>query len=119
MNIRLIGGLVGFALSLCAVAQTQEMGEQPKYSVSYTDTGFILETEESEYQFIPAKDKLEKLCIATAKQAAESAAEKQGRSINQLKYQDIKLEFSRSPWTGISKCNAKVSAQWKQLLLPL
>lgn len=107
-----------FAGNGLAQQSVNPAGDQPPFTVAYTEKGFSMEFEQSEYQFIPSKEKIEKSCIATAYQLSESAAEKQGRPIYQLKSQDIRLDLSRNALTGNTNCLVKVTAYWKQSLSP-
>lgn len=113
-------GLIGLLISSNGIAQSavDTSSEQPAFSIAYTDRGFILEFEQSEYQFIPSREKMEKVCAATAYQISESVAEKQGRPISPIKNQDIRLNLSRNSWSGNSKCLVRVTAYWKQSLSP-
>lgn len=116
----LSAGLLNLLFSVNGLAQSESnaSGDLPKFLVTYTERGFTLEFEQSSYQFIPSKEKIEKACLGTVYRLSELVAEKHGRPINPVKSRDMRLYYSRSEWTGFSKCTANVSAYWEQALPP-
>ena len=85
-----------------------------EYSVVRRDDGFAISINYSRYQFIPESSAVAVACKSALTAIAFEQAEKQGRKIEPINEQRIRLSMGRNGFTGITSCSAAAVAEWKK-----
>lgn len=84
------------------------------FAVTPRADGFALAVNYSRYQFIPESSAVATACKSALTAIAYEYAEKQGRKIQPLNEQRIRLSMGRNGLTGITSCSALAIAEWQQ-----
>ncbi|MBY0355687.1 MAG: hypothetical protein K2Q12_08175 [Rickettsiales bacterium] len=85
-----------------------------EYEVTERPNGFTLTINYERYQFIPEGDALTQACKSALTSIAYDYAEKQGRKIDPVNEQRIKLSLGRNGLTGFSSCSAQAPVDYKK-----
>ncbi len=85
-----------------------------KYGIEDRSDGFGIAVYYSRYQFIPESDAVATACKSVLTSIAWESAEKQGKKIDPLNEQRIKISMGRNGFLGITSCQAFAVAKWKQ-----
>ena len=83
------------------------------YGVEPRADGFGISIHYSRYQFVPESDAVAVACKQALTSIAWEQAEKQGKEIQPINEQAIRLSMGRNGLSGITSCNAYASAKWK------
>lgn len=84
-----------------------------EYALSARSDGFALAINYSRYQFIPESGAVATACKSLLTAIAYEQAEKQGRKIQPLNEQRIRISMGRNGVTGITSCSALAIAEWQ------
>lgn len=84
-----------------------------KYGIEERPEGFAISIYYSRYQFIPESDAVATACKQALTSIAWEEAEKQGREIQPINEQSIRLSMGRNGLSGITSCTAYATARWK------
>jgi hypothetical protein len=87
-------------------APLQAYDKHTRYAVESIPSGFILTIEYARYQFIPEASANEQACKQALTSLAWELAEKQGRKIDPINEQRIRLSLGRNGLSGSSLCSA-------------
>jgi len=116
---KLVGLIAILALTGCATAvkhSTAPLSQYDKntdYGIEPRPDGFAISIYYSRYQFIPESDAVAAACKQALTSIAHEQAEKQGREIEPINEQAIRLSMGRNGLTGITSCRAYAPAKWK------
>ena len=110
-----------FALTLisCATptkmidAQMSSYDKNTDYATTPRMDGFSIAVNYSRYQFIPESSAVATACKSAITSIAYEQADKQGRKIQPLNEQRIRISMGRNGLTGITSCSALASAEWQ------
>jgi len=117
---RLIIAVASVALVSCATPIRQsdvsmmQYDRDTEYSVVPRDDGFAISINYSRYQFIPESSAVAVACKSALTAIAFEQAEQQGRKIEPINEQRIRLSMGRNGFTGITSCSATAVAEWKK-----
>lgn len=106
-------------LSGCATAVRQSDAPQSqydkntKYGIETRPDGFGVSLYYSRYQFVPESDAVATACKQQLTAIAFEHAEKQGKEIQPINEQAIRLSMGRNGLSGITSCSAFATAKWK------
>jgi hypothetical protein len=106
-------------VSSCATAVRQseaplsQYDKNTKYGIESRPDGFGISVYYSRYQFIPESDAVAMACKQALTSIAFEQAEKQGKEINPINEQAIRLSMGRNGMSGITSCSAFATAKWK------
>ena len=84
------------------------------YAVSARPDGFSIAINYSRYQFIPESGAVATACKSALTAIAYEQADKQGRKIQPLNEQRIRISMGRNGLSGITSCSALAVAEWQQ-----
>ena len=84
------------------------------YSVTPQEGGFAVTIYYSRYQFIPESNAVAVACKSAPTSIAYEHAEKQGKKIQPINEQRIRISMGRNGFTGITSCSATAIAEWEQ-----
>lgn len=85
-----------------------------KYSVTPRESGFAITIYYSRYQFIPESSAVAVACKSALTSIAYEHAEKQGKRIQPINEQRIRISMGRNGFTGITSCSATAITEWEQ-----
>ncbi len=112
--------LFGSALFGCAApTKMTDMPMVPydkdtEYAVTSLPEGFSIAINYSRYQFVPESSAVATACKSALTSIAYEQADKQGRKINPLNEQRIRISMGRNGLSGITSCSASVVAEWQR-----
>ena len=111
VNLTVCASIIG--LSACTTATLPDgPNTHANHSFRATADGFEISTTYSRYQFIPETDALVDACKSALLTGAYDHAAAQGRRLEPINEQLIRLSFGRNGVTGITSCAAGVAAQY-------
>ena len=84
------------------------------YSIAARDGGFAISINYSRYQFIPESGAVAAACRSALTSIAHEHADKQGRKIQPINEQRIRISMGRNGFTGITSCSATALAEWQK-----
>jgi hypothetical protein len=84
-----------------------------EYCIEKRDDGFAITVFYSRYQFIPESDVLATACKSQLTSIAWEHADNEGREIEPVNEQRIRISMGRNELTGITSCQANAIAKWK------
>ena len=84
------------------------------YAIIPSNTGFSIAINYSRYQFIPESSAVATACKSAVTTIAYEHADKQGRKIQPLNEQRIRISMGRNGLTGITSCSAMAVAEWEK-----
>lgn len=108
-----------FCLTGCATPVKQstaplvQYDKNTKYGVESRPDGFGISIYYSRYQFIPESDAVAIACKQALTSIAYEHADKQGRQIEQINEQAIRISMGRNGLSGITSCSAYAPIKWK------
>lgn len=111
--------LLASAVTGCATpiqmtdAQMIPYDKDTEYAVTPRPDGFSIAINYSRYQFFPESSAVATACKSTLTAVAYEHADKQGRKIQPLNEQRIRLSMGRNAMTGITSCSALAIAEWQ------
>ena len=85
-----------------------------EYAVTSLPEGFSIAINYSRYQFVPESSAVATACKSALTSIAYEQADKQGRKINPLNEQRIRISMGRNGLSGITSCSASVVAEWQR-----
>jgi hypothetical protein len=85
-----------------------------EFSVVSRDDGFVITIYYSRYQFIPESSAVAVACKSALTAIAHEYADKQGRKIQPINEQRIRISMGRNGFTGITSCSASAIAEWQK-----
>jgi len=83
-----------------------------EYSIEERTDGFVINVYYSRYQFIPESSAIAVACKSALTSIAHEYGDKQGRKIEQVNEQRIKLSMGRNDLSGTTDCSASVIVSW-------
>ena len=83
------------------------------YAVTPRSDGFSIAINYSRYQFIPESSAVATACKSALTAIAYEQADKQGRKIQPLNEQRIRISMGRNGMSGITSCSALAVAEWR------
>jgi hypothetical protein len=83
------------------------------YGVESRQDGFGIQIAYSRYQFVPESEAVAAACKQALTSIALEQAENQGRAIQPINEQAIRLSMGRNGLSGITSCTAYVAVKWK------
>lgn len=110
--------MLGFC-SGCAtpVQQTDsamtQYDKNTKYAVDQRSDGFSVSVYYSRYQMIPESSAVAAACRQQALAIAWEVSRKQGRKIQQINEQEVRISMGRNGVTGITSCTASAPAYYQ------
>lgn len=84
-----------------------------EYGVEKRDNGFAITVFYSRYQFIPESDAVATACKSQLTAIAWEHADNEGREIEPVNEQRIRISMGRNELTGITSCQANAIVKWK------
>jgi len=84
-----------------------------EYAVTPRADGFSIAINYSRYQFIPESSAVAAACKSALTAIAYEQADKQGRKIQPLNEQRIRISMGRNGMSGITSCSALAVAEWQ------
>lgn len=111
--------LTACAVSGCATAKRQSAisldrsSQNADYGIQPRDDGFEIEIEYSRYQFIPESDAVAAACKSQLLALAYEHADAEGRTLEPINEQRIRVSMGRNGLAGITTCRAHGVAKWK------
>lgn len=84
-----------------------------EYGIEKRDNGFAITVFYSRYQFIPESDVVATACKSQLTAIAWEYADNEGREIEPVNEQRIRISMGRNGLTGITSCQASALAKWK------
>ncbi|MGG7095291.1 hypothetical protein ACN0IJ_16905 [Shewanella indica] len=84
-----------------------------EYGVEKRDNGFAITVFYSRYQFIPESDAVATACKSQLTAIAWEHADNEGREIEPVNEQRIRISMGRNGLTGITSCQANAIVKWK------
>jgi hypothetical protein len=108
-----------FSLSACATPTVFSQShlvaydKDTDYAVDSLNNGFTLSILYSRYQFIPESNAVLLACKSYLTTIAYDLADKNGRGIEPINEQRIRISMGRNGLTGITSCSATAIAIWK------
>lgn len=117
----MIASLLGAACVLagCATAKRQSdipldrSAQDARYGVKPVANGFEIEMEYSRYQFIPESEAVATACRSQLLALAYQHADAEGRALEPINEQRVRVSMGRNGLTGITTCRAHGVASWK------
>tara|TARA_R110002167_G_scaffold96861_1_gene256101 strand:- start:138 stop:494 length:357 start_codon:yes stop_codon:yes gene_type:complete len=106
-------------LTGCATAVRQsdvslsQYDKNTEYGVELKQDGFDISVFYSRYQFVPESDAVAIACKQQVTAIAFEYGEKQGKEIQPINEQAIRISMGRNGLTGITSCSAFATAKWK------
>lgn len=94
-------------------APLSQYDKNTKYGLEPRSDGFGMSVYYSRYQFIPESDAVATACKQQVTAIAFEHAEKQGREIQPINEQAIRISMGRNGFSGITSCSAFATAKWK------
>ncbi len=85
-----------------------------EYSVASKPDGFAITIYYSRYQFIPESSAVAVACKSALMAIVYEHADKQGRKIQPINEQRIRVSMGRNGFTGITSCSASAVADWQK-----
>ncbi|QYK07582.1 hypothetical protein [Shewanella mangrovisoli] len=110
-----------FSLSNCATPEVHtdvalvSYDSDTKYGVEDRSDGFQITVYYSRYQFIPESDAVATACKSQLTAIAWEYSDKQGKEIEPINEQRIRISMGRNGFSGITSCRADVITKWKSL----
>lgn len=86
--------------------------DDTKYLQTPTDSGFKLVVYYSRYQFFPESNAVEAACRSMLTSIAYELADKEGKPIEKINEQRIRISMGRNGMTGITSCLATGVVNW-------
>ncbi len=108
------------ALAGCATPMQQTDAPMTRYDrdteylITSRADGFAVAIHYSRYQFIPESTAVATACKSALTAIAFEEADKQGRKIEPINEQRIRLSMGRNGLTGITSCSASGVAEWRK-----
>lgn len=84
-----------------------------EYAVTPRERGFALTIYYSRYQFIPESSAVAIACKSALTSIAYEHAEKEGKRIQPLNEQRVRISMGRNGFTGMTSCSATTIAEWE------
>jgi hypothetical protein len=84
-----------------------------EYGIEKREDGFSITVFYSRYQFIPESDAVATACKSQLTAIAWEHADNEGREIEPVNEQRIRISMGRNGLTGITSCQANAVAKWK------
>lgn len=94
-------------------AQMTSYDKDTDYVITPRPDGFSIAVDYSRYQFIPESSAVAIACKSALTSIAYEQADKQGRKIQPLNEQRIRISMGRNGLTGITSCSALAAAEWQ------
>jgi len=94
-------------------AQMTPYDKDTDYAITPRPNGFSIAITYSRYQFIPESSAVATACKSTLTAIAYEQADKQGRKIQPLNEQRIRISMGRNGLSGITSCSALAVAEWQ------
>ncbi|WP_157668193.1 hypothetical protein [Croceicoccus marinus] len=112
LSLLLIIGACTTPADVSRPASTQA-DENAETKVIPTNVGFDVDVSYSRYQFVPETGALITACRSIALGRAQEEARLQGREIEPIAEQDIRVSTGRNILNARTKCRAYLEARWK------
>lgn len=84
-----------------------------EYGIEKREDGFAITVFYSRYQFIPESDAVATACKSQLTAIAWEHADNEGREIEPVNEQRIRISMGRNGLTGITSCQANAVAKWR------
>ncbi len=117
----ILGLVIVFSLSNCASPEIHtdvvlaNYDSDTKYGIEDRSDGFRITVYYSRYQFIPESDGVATACKNQLTAIAWEYSDKQGKVIEPINEQRIRISMGRNGFSGITSCRADVVAKWESL----
>ena len=85
-----------------------------EYSITPRESDFAIAIYYSRYQFIPESNAVAVACKSALTSIAYEHAEKQGKKIQPINEQRIRISMGRNGLTGITSCSATAIVEWER-----
>lgn len=85
-----------------------------EYTIEQMNDGFAITVLYSKYQFVPESDAIALSCKQAITTIAYEYADKNGRKIEPINEQRIKLSTGRNGLSGVTSCSANAVVEWKR-----
>ena len=85
-----------------------------EYGIEQREDGFGITVYYSRYQFIPESEAVAIACKSQLTSIAWEYAEKNGKEIEPINEQRIRISMGRNGFTGITSCQAFAVVKWKK-----
>lgn len=110
-----------FAITLAGCAAATKQTDAPmtpydkdtEFAIVARPDGFTIAINYSRYQFVPESSAVATACKSALTAIAYEQAGKQGRKIQPLNEQLIRISMGRNGVTGITSCSALAVADWQ------
>jgi hypothetical protein len=117
---KLLGiAIVNLLIGSCATPMRQTdvpmipYDRDTEYSVMPRENGFALTIYYSRYQFIPESSAVAVACKSALTSIAYEHAEKQGKKMQPINEQRVRISMGRNGFTGITSCSATAIVEWE------
>jgi len=84
-----------------------------EYGIEKRDDGFGITVYYSRYQFIPESDAVATACKSQLTAIAWEQSDKEGKEIQPVNEQRIRISMGRNGFSGITSCQANAVVKWK------
>lgn len=84
-----------------------------EYGIVKREDGFVITVFYSRYQFIPESDAVATACKSQLTAIAWEHADNEGKEIEPINEQRIRISMGRNGFSGITSCQANAVAKWK------
>ncbi len=114
-------GLMVLFLGGCATptkmsdASMTRYDKDTEYALTPRPDGFSLAINYARYQFIPESSAVATSCKSALTAIAYELADKQGRKIQPINEQRIRISMGRNGVSGITSCSALAVVEWQTL----
>lgn len=85
-----------------------------EYAIDDRQDGFAVTVYYSRYQFIPESDAVSVACKSALTSIAYDYGDKQGRKIEPINEQRIRISMGRNGLSGITSCSATAIVSWQK-----
>jgi len=87
-----------------------------EYGIEKREDGFSITVYYSRYQFIPESDAVATACKSQLTAIAWEHADNEGRKIDPVNEQRIRISMGRNGFSGITSCQANAVVKWAKTL---
>ena len=112
--------LIGFSAFGCATPMSYTNSplttydKDTEYAIDSKNDGFSITVYYSRYQFVPESNAVAVACKSTLTAIAHEYADKNGKKIQPINEQRIRISMGRNGLSGITSCSANTLAQWQK-----
>lgn len=116
LGIVMVSLLIGSCTTLMRQTGIQMVpyDRDTEYSITPRESDFAIAIYYSRYQFIPESNAVAVACKSALTSIAYEHAEKQGKRIQPINEQRIRISMGRNGLTGITSCSATAIVEWER-----